>query len=175
MISDHMARKLRFGPFEVDLQCGELRRQGLKIRIQPQPFKVLAFLLERPGELVSRDELRERLWPKAVYLDFELGLNRSMHKLRGALLDSANSPRYIETLPGRGYRFIAPVACLGPISPALGFVKPLYVHGQLLRPDSTELDFGRRRLGNTQNRTCWRSRGDSTIANRIRFTTAKPE
>jgi len=159
MNSENMPRNLRFGPFEVDLNCGELRRLGLRIRIQPQPFKVLALLLERPGELVRRDELRECLWPKAVYLDFELGLNRSMHKLRTALLDPATSPRYIETLPGRGYRFIATVARLSPNTPTFGFIQPVYAHDTVLRPVSRESDFGCRRLGNTQNHACWRSRG----------------
>ena len=176
MITDYMARRFRFGPFEVDLLCGELRKLGLKIRIQPQPLKMLVVLIERPGELVSRDELRERLWPSAVYLDFELGLNRSMHKLRGALLDSANSPRYIETLQGRGYRFIAPVTYLIPTAPTLGFIQPLYAHDLVFRPvDARETDLDRRRLGNTQNRTCCRSHTNSSIANDIRFTTAKPE
>ena len=101
--------RVRFGPFEVDVHGGELRRRGHRIRIQPQPMKVLAVLLERPGELVSRDELRKRLWPGELHVDFELGLNRSINKLRRALLDDANSPLYIETIPTRGYRFPAPV------------------------------------------------------------------
>lgn len=112
--------RIRFGTFELDLHCGELRNQGQKIRIQPQPLKVLALLLEHPGELVSRDELRARLWPNEQYIDFEHGLNRSMNKLRAALLDDANSPRYIETLSARGYRFIASVErpSASPDSPA---------------------------------------------------------
>ena len=101
--------RIRFGKFEVNLRTGELRKQGHRIRIQPQPVKILALLLERPGELVTRDELRNRLWPGELYVDFELGLNRSINKLRRALLDDASSPIYIETLSTRGYRFIAPV------------------------------------------------------------------
>lgn len=98
--------RIRFGKFEVDLHSGELRKQGHKIRIQPQPLKVLAVLLERPGELVTREELRKRLWPGELYVDFEHGLNRSINKLRRALLDDASSPLYIETISTRGYRFI---------------------------------------------------------------------
>lgn len=106
--SSHGSR-IRFGKFEVDLRSGELRANGQRIRIQPQPIKVLALLLERPGELVTREELRKRLWPGELYVDFEHGLNRSINKLRRALLDEASSPIYIETLSTRGYRFIAPV------------------------------------------------------------------
>lgn len=101
--------RVRFGPFELDLSCNELRKRGHRIRIQQQPLRVLALLMERPGHLVTRDELRSRLWPNGLYVDFEHGLNRSVNKLRRALLDSADSPRYIETLPTLGYRFIAPV------------------------------------------------------------------
>lgn len=101
--------KVRFGPFELDLSCNELRKHGHRIRIQQQPLRVLALLLERPGHLLTRDELGSRLWPNGLYVDFEHGLNRSVNKLRRALLDSADSPRYIETLPSLGYRFIAPV------------------------------------------------------------------
>ena len=105
--------RIRFGKFELDLHSGELRRQGHKIRIQPQPMKVLAVLLEHPGELVTREELRKRLWPGEMYVDFDRGLNRSINKLRRALLDDASSPVYIETLSTRGYRFIAPIDQLG--------------------------------------------------------------
>jgi DNA-binding winged helix-turn-helix (wHTH) protein len=145
MTTENIARKLRFGPFEVDLHCGELRKQGLKIRIQPQPLKVLAMLVEHPGELVSRDDLRERLWPKDVYMDFEQGLNRSMYKLRCALLDTANSPRYIETLPGRGYRFIATVVWLSPNSSLLRFIQRLCVPYTAFRPDTQEPNSGNRK------------------------------
>jgi TolB-like protein/DNA-binding winged helix-turn-helix (wHTH) protein/Tfp pilus assembly protein PilF len=102
-------RKVRFGPFELDLSCNELHKYGHRIRIQQQPLRVLALFLEHPGDLVTRDELRSRLWPDGLFVDFEHGLNRSVNKLRRALLDSADSPRYIETLPSLGYRFIAPV------------------------------------------------------------------
>lgn len=101
--------RVRFGPYELNISSRELRKYGKRIRIQQQPLKILGVLVESPGELVSREQLRARLWPDGLYLDFEHGLNRSVNKLRRALLDSADSPRYIETLPARGYRFIAPV------------------------------------------------------------------
>jgi len=99
----------RFGIFELDLQAGELRKHGLRIRLQEQPFKVLAALLERPGEVVTREELRKRLWPDDTFVDFDHGLASAINRLREALGDSAENPRYVETLPRRGYRFIAPV------------------------------------------------------------------
>lgn len=99
----------RFGAFEVDLQSGELRRSGLKVKIQEQPLQVLSALLERPDEIVTRDELRKRLWPADTFVDFEHSLNAAVKKLRDALGDAANSPRFVETVPLRGYRFVAPV------------------------------------------------------------------
>src|SRR5438552_7201946 len=100
---------LRFGVFEVDVRSGELRRQGVRIKLQEQPFHVLTVLLQRPGELVTREELRSESWPADTFVDFDNGLNTAINKLREALGDSADSPRFIETLPRRGYRFIAPV------------------------------------------------------------------
>src|SRR5438067_6274649 len=100
---------LRFGIFEIDAGSGELRRQGTRIKLQEQPFQVLAVLLERPGEVVSRDELRQRLWPADTFVDFGDGLNTAIKKVRDALGDSAESPQFIETLPKHGYRFIATV------------------------------------------------------------------
>ncbi len=97
----------RFGPFQVDPRSGELRRNGIRIRLQEQPFQVLVALLERPGELVSREELRNRLWPTDTFVNFENSLNSAVNRLRDALGDSADNPHYIETLPRRGYRFIA--------------------------------------------------------------------
>ena len=108
---------MRFGPFEVDPQSGELRRLGSKVNLQGQPFQVLALLLERPGEMVTRDELCARLWPADTFVDFERGLNKAINKLREALSDSADKPRFIETLPLRGYRFIAPVESLPETQP----------------------------------------------------------
>src|SRR5215472_13589825 len=104
---------LRFGTFEVDLRAGELRKQGKRIKIQDQPFHVLTILLQRPGEVVTREELRNQNWPPDTFVDFDNSLNTAINKLREALGDSADNPRFIETLPRRGYRFIAPVDGLG--------------------------------------------------------------
>jgi DNA-binding winged helix-turn-helix (wHTH) protein/Tol biopolymer transport system component len=100
---------IRFGLFELDLKAGQLSRNGTKLRLPQQPLQLLATLLERPGEIITRDELRQRLWSSDVFVDFDHGLNKSIQKLRDALGDSATSPRYIETIPRVGYRFIAPV------------------------------------------------------------------
>src|SRR5215470_6556948 len=100
---------VRFGSFEVSLQTGELRRAGRKIKLQEQPFRVLLALLERPGELVTRDELRSKLWPQDTFVDFDHSLNAAIKRLRDALGESADAPVFIETLARRGYRFIAPV------------------------------------------------------------------
>ena len=100
---------LRFGVFEVDVRAGELRRQGVRIKLQEQPFHVLMVLLQRPGDVVTREELRNQNWPADTFVDFDNSLNTAINKLRDALRDSADNPRFIETLPRRGYRFIAPV------------------------------------------------------------------
>ena len=100
---------LRFATFEVDLRAGELRKQGKRIKVQEQPFHVLTVLLQRPGEVVTREELRSQNWPPDTFVDFDNSLNTAINKLREALGDSADNPRFIETLPRRGYRFIAPV------------------------------------------------------------------
>src|SRR6266404_7504578 len=100
---------LRFGVFEVDVRSGELRKQGKRIKIQEQPFHVLTVLLRHPGEVVTREELRNQNWPPDTFVDFDNSLNTAINKLRDALGDSADSPRFIETLPRRGYRFIASV------------------------------------------------------------------
>lgn len=102
-------RLARFGPFEADLVTGELRRQGRRVVLQQQPFRLLRALLEQPGELVTRDALRRQLWPDGTFVLFERGLTSAMRKVRAALGDRADGPVYIETLAGRGYRFIAPV------------------------------------------------------------------
>ena len=103
------ARRVRFGAFEADLRSGELRKHGLKIKLQDQPFHILALLLERPGEVVTREELQQKLWPADTFVDFDVGLNTAIKRLRDALGDTAEAPRYVETLPRRGYRFIAQV------------------------------------------------------------------
>jgi DNA-binding winged helix-turn-helix (wHTH) protein len=102
-------RVFRFGSYEADARTGELRKQGARVRLQEQPFQVLVMLLERPGELVTREEIRERLWGAETFVDFDHSLNTAINKLRETLNDSAAEPRYIETLARRGYRFVAAV------------------------------------------------------------------
>jgi TolB-like protein/DNA-binding winged helix-turn-helix (wHTH) protein/Flp pilus assembly protein TadD len=101
--------RLRFGVFEVDLRAGELRKHGVRLRLQEQPFQVLTMLLERPGEIVTREELRNRLWTAETFVDFDHGVNKAVNRIRDALGDSATSPRFVETVARRGYRFIADV------------------------------------------------------------------
>jgi TolB-like protein/DNA-binding winged helix-turn-helix (wHTH) protein/Flp pilus assembly protein TadD len=101
--------RLRFGVFELDLHAGELRKHGLRVRLQEQPFQVLAALLERPGEVVTREELQKKLWPADTFVDFDHGLNKTINKIREALGDSSESPRFVETVARRGYRFLAEV------------------------------------------------------------------
>jgi len=100
---------VRFGPFELNLQSDELSKHGLKLKLQGQPIQILKLLLSKPGELVTRDEIRENLWSADTFVDFEHSLNTAVKKLRGVLCDEADTPRYIETLPRRGYRFIAEI------------------------------------------------------------------
>jgi TolB-like protein/DNA-binding winged helix-turn-helix (wHTH) protein/Flp pilus assembly protein TadD len=102
-------RVVRFGSFEADLHTRELRKHGLKLKLQGQPFQVLAMLLARPGDLITREEIRSKLWPQDTFIDFDNGLNAAVRRLREALNDNADTPRFVETLPRRGYRFIAPV------------------------------------------------------------------
>jgi TolB-like protein/DNA-binding winged helix-turn-helix (wHTH) protein/tetratricopeptide (TPR) repeat protein len=108
-------RLIRFGVFELDLRSGELQRQGRKIRLEGQPVQILICLLENPGELVTREELHRKLWPADTFVDFEQGLNAAVKRLRQALNDSAENPRFVETLPRRGYRFIAPMQAVAVI------------------------------------------------------------
>src|SRR5215471_20858319 len=96
------SRSVRFGAFEVDLRAGELRKSGVRIKLQGQPFEILVMLLESPGELVTRDSLRERLWPTDTFVDFDHGVNSAINRLREALGDSADNPRFVETVPRRG-------------------------------------------------------------------------
>ncbi len=110
----------RFGTFEVDVRAGEVHKQGVKIKVQEQPFQVLTLLLQRPGQVISREELRSQIWPADTFVDFDNSLNTSINKLREALGDSADNPRFIETLPRRGYRFIAPVTGVDGKSTAVG-------------------------------------------------------
>jgi len=103
-------KTVQFGLFEVDLQARELRKSGVKIKLNEQPFQVLTVLLERPGEVITREELQTRLWPADTFVDFDLSLNGAVKKLRTALGDESDNPRFVETLYRRGYRFIAPVS-----------------------------------------------------------------
>ena len=109
---------VRFGPFELDLRRGELRKEGRRIRLQEQPFQILRMVLESPGEVVSREEIRKRLWPDETIVEFDHGINAAIRRLRDALRDSADNPRYIKTLARRGYRFIGQVK-LAAASPAI--------------------------------------------------------
>jgi DNA-binding winged helix-turn-helix (wHTH) protein len=102
-------KALQFGLFELDLQAGELRKSGVKIKLQEQPFQILIALLQKPGEVVTREELRKKLWNAETFVDFEHSLGTAINKIREALGDSAENPRFVETLPRRGYRFIAQV------------------------------------------------------------------
>ncbi len=106
-------RRYRFGVFEADATTGELRRQGLRVRIHSQPFQVLVLLLERQGEIVTREEISRELWPDGTFVDYEHGVNSAVNRVRDALGDKAASPRFVETLARRGYRFVAPVERLG--------------------------------------------------------------
>ena len=110
MEKDYQVRgRLRFGVFEVDLRSGELRKYGLRVRLQEQPFQVLAMLVEHSGEVVTREELQKKLWPADTFVDFDHGLNKAINKIRDALSDSPESPRFVETVARRGYRFLAEV------------------------------------------------------------------
>src|SRR5438874_8719974 len=112
-MGDSNGRSLRFGNYELDSQAGRLLRDGQRVKIQPQPLRVLSFLTERPGEIVSREELRARIWGDATFVEFDQGLNYCIRQIRLALRDEAFEPLYIETLPRQGYRFIAPIATNG--------------------------------------------------------------
>src|SRR6266496_2599510 len=104
----------RFGSFEVDLRSGELRKNGMRLRLSGQPFQVLAVLVERPGEVVTREELHSKLWPADTFVDFDHGLNNAVARIREVLDDSSDAPRYVETIPRRGYRFIAALTDVRP-------------------------------------------------------------
>ena len=109
LMPNYESRVVRFSVFEVDLRAGELRRNGIKVKLQNQPFQILAMLLERHGEVVTREELHSRLWSADTFVDFDNGLNSAIRRLRDALGDSAEHPTFVETLGHRGYRFIAVV------------------------------------------------------------------
>ena len=100
-------RSYEFGVFTVEVTAGELRKNGVRLKVQERPFQLLVCLLERPGEIVSRDELRQRLWPDGTFVDFDHNISSAINKLRAVLNDSASNPRFIETVGSRGYRFLA--------------------------------------------------------------------
>jgi cholera toxin transcriptional activator len=108
------ARRYRFGVFEADAVTGELRRQGIRLKLGAQPFQVLLMLLDRPGELLTREEITRELWPDGTFVDYEHGVNSAVNRIREALGDTAGNPRFIETLARRGYRFVAPVERIAP-------------------------------------------------------------
>ena len=123
MESSVRAHSTRFGAFEVDLRAGEVYKHGVRLKLQDQPFQILALLLARPGDVVTREELCQKLWPADTFVDFDTGLNSAIKKLRDVLADSAEEPRYIETLPRRGYRFIAEVENGVPTAPLEAWVQ----------------------------------------------------
>ena len=114
-----MPREIRrFGSFELDIDAAELRRDGLRVRLQPQPFKLLLLLTSRPGTLFTRNDIRTALWPDGTFVDFDQSVNFAIRQIRDALSDSADKPVYVETLPRQGYRFVAPVQLEGSAAPA---------------------------------------------------------
>jgi DNA-binding winged helix-turn-helix (wHTH) protein len=139
MTDEQAERRFRFGVFEADAATGELRRQGLRVKLNAQPFQVLLMLLERPGEVLTREEISRELWPDGTFVDYEHGVNSAINRIREALGDKAGHPRYIETLARRGYRFVAPVEQIG-----LGNNLPL-ASDSLAEPD-LKLDPQRRRI-----------------------------
>jgi cholera toxin transcriptional activator len=121
MTDPRSARRYRFGAFEADAGTGELRRQGIRVRLNAQPFQVLVMLLDRPGDLLTREEISRELWPDGTFVDYDHGVNSAVNRIREALGDTATNPRFVETLARRGYRFVAPVeriiSCEVPSSP----------------------------------------------------------
>src|ERR1700747_636951 len=135
--NDQHRGRLRFGVFELDPRAGELRKHGVRVRLQEQPFQVLATLLEHPGEVVTREELQKILWPAGTFVDFDHGLNKVINKIREALSDSAESPRFVAPCARRGYRFLAEVRAveLAPASSQEGPTQPYPAAESHDRPD----------------------------------------
>src|ERR1700730_6317659 len=117
MAGSSNSKIVRFGAFEVDLTKGSLHKNGVRIRVQGKPLQILTLLIEHAGDVVTRDELRQRLWPEGTFVDFEHGLNTAVRKLREALGDDPDNPRFVQTVPRQGYRFIATAQRAGPAVP----------------------------------------------------------
>jgi TolB-like protein/DNA-binding winged helix-turn-helix (wHTH) protein/tetratricopeptide (TPR) repeat protein len=150
-------RWVRFAAFEADLHTRELRKHGVRVKLEDQPFQILAALLDRPGDVVTRAELQARLWPDGTFVDFEKSLTKAVNKLRAALGDSAATPRYVETLARRGYRFIAPVEAPSQASAGLPAPDP---PGEVAPPDPVPPPAARRR----RPRTAWTAGAAAAIA-----------
>src|SRR5687768_14152844 len=116
MQTDLPMTQIRFGAFELDVEEEQLRRNGRAVRMQPQPFKLLCLLAARPGKLVTREEIRAALWKTETFVDYEQGVNFAIKQVRDALGESAEHPVYIQTVPKRGYKFVAPVASVAPVA-----------------------------------------------------------
>ena len=159
-----VASRVRFGVFEIDLRTGELRKHGLRVRLQEQPFQVLALLVARPGETVTREELRNRLWTADTFVDFDHGLNKAINKIREALGDSAVSPRFVETVARRGYRFLADVVIVEPAPIAI----PPRSTAALVPPEHVE----REPIANPleRRRAAWRSGSSASIIGGLALT-----
>jgi cholera toxin transcriptional activator len=142
------ASRYRFGVFEADSATAELRRQGVRIKLNAQPFQVLCLLLDRPGELLTREEIARELWPDGTFVDFEHGVNSAVNRIREALGDNAGNPRFVETLARRGYRFVAPVERIGlvvthnPPAPGSPFPMPIEAESSSTQSDFTHPDTG---------------------------------
>jgi cholera toxin transcriptional activator len=142
MLDSQPARRYRFGVFEADAATGELRRQGIRIKLNAQPFQVLLMLLEQPGELLTREEISRELWPDGTFVDYEHGVNSAVNRIREALGDTASNPRFVETLARRGYRFVAPVERIlpagvppPPAEPALASPEPIEAPASKVEPE----------------------------------------
>ncbi len=154
------ARQYIFGPFAYDEMSGELYKHGVRLRLEGQPLQILAALIRQPGQVVTRDEFQQRLWRGGTFVDFDHGLNAAMNRLRQVLGDSADQPRYIETLSGRGYRFIAPVQETFPKPVLVMASPPVAVEPiQQAMRSAWMSGLGKRRSGDIQVRTrCRRPR-----------------
>jgi cholera toxin transcriptional activator len=145
MTDTRQARRYRFGVFEADAVTRELRKQGVRIKVNVQPFQVLLMLLERPGQLLTREEISRELWPDGTFVDYEHGVNSAVNRIREALGDRARNPRFIETLARRGYRFLAPVQRVADDGESLAILPPV-VQDQKVVPAESKTKFGSRFL-----------------------------